>query len=220
MSTYKNYAAGRAEIVNGWISRDGVVGTAHYSIRKGAWLDFRPAKIIEHVNANTVTFFPQKGVDVGPNLVSVEYHSLVSVDYEGGTWVRGTPTCRPMLEEGNVPATWTFHHPPGSGPMPEFPGFPAPESIRVAHAAIAAAKAAQQAEWSAFCKEGKITHSAYAEWLEGITDPQERKWVGRWLNTGKAMEQVLSMANKRFPISYNSDVLRTMRTHREEWRQK
>lgn len=195
------------------------MGTAHYGIRKGVWLDFRPAKIIE-LNANTVTFFPQKGVDVRPNSVRVEYHSLISVDYEGGTWVRAAPTCSPMLEEGQVPATWTFHHPVGGGPMPEFEGFPAPESIKAAHAAIAAAKAAQQAEWLAACEAGKISPSAYAEWIEDITDPQERRWVSRWLNTGKAREQVVKMVCRRFPTAHEKDVMRIMRTHREEWGQK
>lgn len=215
MSTYKNYAAGRAEVVKEWIVREGVVGTAHYSQRHERWVDFRPAKAVPDNYGHNVAFWPAKGVEIGFDAMRVHYATVVAVDYAEYTATCAGPIARPEPVEGSVPETWVFRF-SGGNYMPEISGFPIPEEVKAARAAEATARAAAQAAFDARYVAERITEAAFTEWIEGLTDPQERRWVSRWLNTDKAWDQVSHMAHQRFP-SQGEAVRRMMVAYREKW---
>lgn len=215
MSTYKNYTAGRAEVVKEWIVRDGVVGTAHYSQRHEGYVDFRPAKAVPDSHGHTVAYWPAKGVGINYDAMRVRYTTVVAVDYAEYTVTCVGPIARPAPVEGSVPETWVFRF-SGGNYMPVIPGFPIPEDVKAARAAEASVRAAAQAAFDARYVANRITEAAFTEWIEGLTDPQERRWVSRWLNTGKAWDQVSRMAHQRFP-SQGEAVRRIMVAYSKKW---
>lgn len=195
MSTYKNYMAGQAAVVKEWIVREGVVGTAHLN-RDGKWVDFRPARSVRaEVSPYTqkhvarVTYRPARGVDA--ESITVFYARATEVDYRTGE----VTACSPdnPFTEGEPPATVTARY--EFGKLPEIAGFPIPEDVLREREEE---RSRVQRDLDERDVRIQAVTDAVAAWAEGLTG-QQRRWMGRYLNFGKAEAEVQAAALAAFP---------------------
>jgi hypothetical protein len=196
-----------------WIVRDGQVGTAHIG-RSGRWVDFRPARSVQvYVSSYAlryvvrITYYPAKGVEAEE--ISVYYRRAIAVDYRTDT-VTATEPDNPFAEgepEKVVTVKYEF------GQLRELPGFPIPEDILREREAERERIYRELEERESRIQEVKKTIASWAEKLTG----QERRWMHRYLNFGKAEEQVKKAALTAFPNFNQRDVLEALHALRCEW---
>lgn len=196
-----------------WIVKEGQVGTAHLG-RNGQWVDFRPARSVRaYVSSHAsryivrVTYDPAKGVVAEE--ITVYYHRAVAVDYRANT-VTATEPDNPFAEgepEKQVTVKYEF------GQLRELPGFPIPEDVLRERKAELERIDCELRERNLRIKGVK---EAVTSWAEGLTG-QERRWMHRYLNFGKAEEQVKAAALAAFPNFNRWDVLEALQSLRCEW---
>lgn len=202
MSTYSNVKPA-AKVKSVWIIVNGVVGTAHKS-RTGEWVDFRPAKwcartFSTHDCVGKMTPVPAKGVVVEYGVIrfNVIDHVEYRIDTFGleATITMSSPQSQNIAAgfDGDMTATFTCRT--------EVPGWPIPGIL--VEAIEERRDDAEKKYQEAIATLSTPTQSV-VEWLEALpADSQERRWVRRWLRTGKAYDLVFRAAcagtNDRYP---------------------
>ncbi len=193
-----------------WIARGGQVGTAHLS-RDGRWVDFRPARSVRaEVSPYTqkhvarVTYRHARGVDA--ESITVFYARATEVDYRTGEVTACSPD-NPFCE-GEPPAEVTAKY--EFGKLPEIAGFPIPEDV------LRDREAERERVRRALDEHDvriQAVTDAVTAWAEGLTG-QERRWMSRFLNFGKAEAEVEAAALAAFPEVHRREVLAALKALR------
>lgn len=192
-----------------WIARGGQVGTAHLS-RDGRWVDFRPARSVRaEVSPYTryivrCTYYPAKGVQTPEE--RVYYNRVRAVDYRTGEVTAYSPD-NPFCE-GEPPAEVTAKY--EFGKLPEIAGFPIPEDV------LRDREAERERVRRALDEHDvriQAVTDAVTAWAEGLTG-QERRWMSRFLNFGKAEAEVEAAALAAFPEVHRREVLAALKALR------
>ena len=193
MSTYNVKPAAKVKSV--WIIVNGIVGTAHKS-RTGEWVDFRPAKwcaqtFSTHDCVGKLTPVPAKGVVVEYGVI--RFNVIDHVEYRIDTFGLEATITMSAAQSQNIAAGFDGDMTTTFTCRTEVPGWPLPAEMQ---AEIAAADAAREASWQAYQERRAAgPDAAVRAWAEALpADSQERRWVQRWLRTGKAYDQVFRSA--------------------------
>lgn len=201
MSTSSSSYAGVTSVTQPekfWIARENVVGTAHKN-RSGEWVDFRPAsgmeayqdrtRLLAGTDAWVVRYYPAKGVTAETG--ETVYATTVSVEYVKRHGVIVATVTATGIATTNIvmdaPERVDFTH------TGKVDGWPLPAEMQ---AEIDAAAAARESSWQAYReRQAPGPDAAVRAWAEALpAGSQERRWVQRWLRTGKAYDQVFRAA--------------------------
>jgi len=217
MNTYKKIEQPKEQ----WVVLDGVVGTAHLN-RAGDWVNFRPAcRRDEQINGTrdnrrvaSITWWAARGGHGASDTVTVHYTLRVAVDYRTGMVAVACPERNPFAA-GEPEPGFTGKHPSNPLWMDAFEGFPIPPEIMAEREAKRVVYAARSNELDGNREE---TFVAVAEWAEGLTG-NERRWMSRWLNFGKAEDQVVAAAEKALTGTHQrAHVIDGLEEFRRNWR--
>jgi hypothetical protein len=216
MSTYKKIEQPKEQ----WVVINGVVGTAHMN-RAGDWVNFRPARRRdEHIAGKwndrrvaSVTWWAARGGQGASDTVTVHYTRRVAVDYRTCMVTVAGPESNPFAV-GEPEPGFTGKHASNPLYMDAFDGFPIPPEILAEREAVKAKYAATATR----LEDTKAkANAAVAAWAEGLTG-NERRWMSRWLNFGKAEEQVIAAAEKALAGHMRGYVIDGLEEFRRNWR--
>jgi hypothetical protein len=215
MSSYKKIEQPKEK----WVVIDGVVGTAHMN-REGKWVNFRPARRRDEQIAGawdnrrvaSVAWRAARGGQC-VDTVTVYYTRRVAVDYRTGMVTVACPESNPFAA-GEPEPGFTGKHSSNPLWMDAFEGFPIPPEIMAEREAV---KVKYVATATRLENTKANAYAAVAAWAEGLTG-NERRWMARWLNFGKAEEQVIAAAEKALTEHTRRHVIDGLEEFRRNWR--